>query len=178
MDIKTLLESLNKLNEEAELLGEETLIDTPAEETEHDAVVETPKEIKKVEFTDTMTLADTLDAKAKIAKALENLKDSVEEFKNATAEKVDIMKDAALIQQIEGLDVTIEGIEAILAEGILMKSELNDPFRAELPTEAEEQQEEKPQEQGEEDLEHEEKEEPEQDLEFEDVAGLNMLGEN
>lgn len=178
MDIKKLIESLNKLTEETEALGEETLIDTPVEEPEKAPQIESPKE-SNVEFNDGMSLADTLDAKAKIARALENLKGCIEDFKDATAEKVDLIKDNVLIQQIEGLDVAVQGIEATLAEGILMKSELNDPFKAELPQEVEpiedvESEDNDESEEGEEPVEDEEDE----ITDFDDEAGLDILGED
>lgn len=166
MEIKDIIESLNKLAEEAEHMGEEVLQDIPAEEPEVQPA-----------FNDGMSLADTLDAKAKIAKALENLKEAVEEFKDATAEKVDLIKDNVLIQQIEGLDQVIAGIEAILAEGILMPSELNDPFKAELPNEEAVANEEPVEEKAEEETE-EEIEEDDEIRDFENEAGFDLLGEN
>lgn len=139
MDIEKLLEEL-KIALGEEDVQEETLVDeapeaeieAPAEPTE-EAPVEPVEEPKEAPFKDSMSLADTFDAKAKIARALENLKIAVDEFKDATAEKVDLINDGNLLTEIEGLDRTIEGIETALAAGELLPTELNDPFNAELP---------------------------------------------
>lgn len=165
MDIKKIIEQIDILTEEA--TSEEVLQDTPAEEPEVAPA-----------FNDGMTLADTFDTKAKIARSLENLKQAVEEFKEATAEKVDLLKDELLLNEIEKLGETIQGIELALASGsnIIGDSELNDPFKAELP-----QAEEQPAEEVE--TPAEEKEEPSEneldfdgeDYDFDDEAGLNLF---
>ena len=120
-----------------------------------------------------MSLADTLDTKAKIARCLETLKQSVEDFKEATAEKVDLLQDGMLLQGFEQLDVVIADIEKALASGsnILGDSELNDAFRAELPAEPEKKEEEQPAEDDEED------EDEFVETDFDAEAGLNLFGE-
>ena len=149
-DIEKLIEDLEQALSKAEITEETTSEDAVAEEEitdeapeaevalEQEAPAEEPKEEVKEEpaepaFNDTMSLADTFDAKARIARALEALQGAVEEFKNATADKVDLIKDAVLLNSIEGLDLAVEAIESALAAGELLKSELNDPFNAELP---------------------------------------------
>lgn len=137
MDIDKLLEELNlALGEED--VKEDTLVDEAPEAEpalEEPAAPVEPEEAPKEEptFKDSMSLADTFDAKAKIARALDNLKASIEEFKDATAEKVDLINDGNLLTEIEGLDRAIEGIETALAAGELLPSALNDPFNTELP---------------------------------------------
>ena len=149
-DIEKLIEDLEQALGKAEITEETTSEDAVAEEEitdeapeaevalEQEAPAEEPKEEVKEEpaepaFNDTMSLADTFDAKARIARALEALQGAVEEFKDATADKVDLIKDALLLNSIEGLDLAVEAIESALAAGELLKSELNDPFNAELP---------------------------------------------
>lgn len=149
-DIEKLIEDLEQALGKAEITEETTSEDAVAEEEitdeapeaevalEPEAPAEEPKEEVKEEpaepaFNDTMSLADTFDAKARIARALEALQGAVEEFKDATADKVDLIKDALLLNSIEGLDLAVEAIESALAAGELLKSELNDPFNAELP---------------------------------------------
>ena len=144
MEIDKLLEELELTLGKAEAVSEEEVKeDAVAEEEIQDVAPEAEVALEKEEaeaeepvepaFNDTMSLADTFDAKARIARALEALQGAVEEFKNATADKVDLIKDAVLLNSIEGLDLAVEAIESALAAGELLKSELNDPFNAELP---------------------------------------------
>ena len=160
MSIKQILESIDLLTEE--ITSEDTLIDTPAEEPEVEPA-----------FNDGMSLADTLDAKAKIARCLEALKAAAEEFKNATAEKVDLLKDELLLGGIEELDKAIVGIESALAAGskILGDSELNDAFKTELPQESEDTQE---TEETENEVETNDEEDG-GDYDFDAEAGLDLL---
>ena len=177
MDIKKLVEELNHLME----------TDIP-EDVMHDEIepevtpefVDKP-EITKPEFNDTMSLADTYDEKAKIARALENLQSAVEEFKDATAEKVDLIKDNLLLQEIEGLDVAVNGIKnALVTSDLVPETSLNDPFKAEEPAEDVQTEPEKPVEDGVENTEDENTEETEDDdleePDFDAEAGLNLLG--
>lgn len=108
IDTKKLIEELDSL-----------LKSDMAEETLQDEVA-TVEEPVQPQFNDTMSLADTFDAKAKIARALENLKQAVEEFKEATSEKVDLIQDNILMQQIEGLDEVLVGIEQALVDGSML----------------------------------------------------------
>jgi len=165
MDIKKIIEEIDLLTKEP--TTEEVLTDTPEQEPE---VAPT--------FNDGMSLADTFDTKAKIARSLDNLKQAIEEFKEATAEKVDLLQDELLLNEIEKLGETVQGIELALASGSnLLGSELNDPFKAELP-----QAEETPEEPAEDDEDDEEETEEadEDDFEggeynFDDEAGLNLF---
>lgn len=160
MDIKSIIETINKFSEE-ELMGEEVLQDVPAEEPEIAPA-----------FNDGMSLADTLDTKAKIARCLEALKQSVEDFKEATAEKIDLLKDELLLGGIAHLDEVIVEIEQALAAGsqILGNSELNDAFKAELP-----QEEEAPTEEVKDEETEEEEEETIDTFDFDAEAGLNLF---
>ena len=143
-----------------------------------------PEEPEEPAFNDTMSLADTFDAKARIARALEALQGAVEEFKNATADKVDLIKDALLLNSIEGLDMAVEAIESALAAGELLKSELNDPFNAELPDNEEPEEEFVPV-QPVENLDDEEEEDIDPvalafetgETSFADLAGMNLFKE-
>lgn len=127
MDIRNLIEEINKLTEQD--IDEITLQD--------EIEPEQPAEVVEPAFNDNMSLADQFDAKARIARALEALQAAVEEFKDATAEKIDLLKDQALNVGIEKLDVLMLEIEQALASGskILGDSELNDVFKPELPAE-------------------------------------------
>lgn len=161
MDIKSIIETINALTED-EVIGEEILQDVPADEPEIAPA-----------FNDGMSLADTLDTKAKVARCLETLKQAVEDFKTATAEKIDLLQDEMLLGGIVELDEVIVKIEQALAAGsqILGNSELNDAFRAELPQEEEtpEVDEEPKAEEAEED------EETEEVFDFDAEAGLNLF---
>lgn len=168
MNFKQIIEEINKLTED-EPIGEEVLQDIPAEEPEV-----TP------EFNDGMSLADTFDTKAKIARSLEGLKAAVDDFKTATSEKVDLLKDAMLLQNIEQLDVVLVDIEKQLASGsnLLGDSELNDAFKAELPNEEVEEETEtrkEPAENEENDAEEETEEEDFEAFDFDAEAGLDLL---
>lgn len=179
MNIREMIKELNRLTEESiEGVSEDVLNDVPAEEPEIE-----PKEVEDDKsITDNMTLADTLDAKTKIARALENLKVAVDEFKEASAEKVDLLKDELLLGCMVGLDDQIKAIEAALAAGsnILKDTELNDAFKTELPEEPVENDEEGETLDDETTLDNEEsnEENSEEDLEelnFDDEAGLDLL---
>lgn len=180
MDIKKLLESIDKLTEET--ATEDLFTDVPAEEPEVAPAVEPA-------FNDGMSLADTFDTKAKIARSLENLKLAVEEFKEATAEKIDLLKDELLLGGLDELDEVVKGLELALASGsnLLGDSELNDAFKAELP-QGEEEETESPSEDNAEtdekapvelsDEENAEDEEVEsEEYDFDSEAGFNLLSD-
>ena len=179
MDIKKLVEELNHLMETD--IPEDVMHDEIEPEVTPE-IVDKP-EITKPEFNDTMSLADTFDAKAKIARALENLQSAVEEFKDATAEKVDLIKDNLLLQEIEGLDVAVNGIKnALVTSDLVPETSLNDPFKTEEPAEDVQIEPEKPVEDNVEETEDQD-ENPEEDTEedseeadFDAEAGLNLLG--
>lgn len=174
-DIKRLIEELKlleddiaEINLQDEIEPEEPaqVIDEPNEEKPHE---------EKPVFGDNMSLADQFDAKARIARALEALKAAVDEFKDATAEKLDLLQDQDLTTGIEKLDSIVVEIEAALAGGsqILGNSELNDPFKPELP----EAPEEAPEAEEKEDDEAEDEEE-EEEYDFDAEAGLDLLGDS
>lgn len=160
MNTREIIEAINKLTEDA--VEEEVLQDIPEEEPETAPA-----------FNDGMSLADTLDAKTKIARALENLEAAIEEFKNATAEKIDLLKDELLLAGQEELDACIDNIKNALANGsniLDTNTGLNDPFKAELPVEEEPV--------GEETEEAEEiEEEPGVESDFDNEAGLDLFGD-
>ena len=168
MNIKKLIEEINKLSEED--VNEVTLQDQiePAEPAE---LIEP----EKPAFNDNMSLADQFDAKARIARALEALKTAVEEFKDATAEKIDLLQDEALLQGIDAIDNDVIALESALASGsqILGNTELNDPFKTDLPAEANELEEEP---KAEETDEEPEEDEDEEESDFDELAGLDLLG--
>lgn len=169
MNVKKLIEQINALAEED--IAEINLQDE-IEPAEPAKVIDA----EEPAFDDTMSLADQFDAKARIARALDALKDAVEEFKDATAEKVDLLKDQALTTGIESLDSLLVEIEQALAGGsqILGNSELNDPFKAELPEEPAEGEEEETDEL-EDEAEDNEDEEGEDEEDFDDAAGLDLF---
>ena len=160
MDITKLIEEINRLTEQD--IDEITLQDEI--EPEQPAQVIEPATTEPV-FNDTMSLADQFDAKARIARALEALQAAVEEFKDATAEKIDLLQDQALNVGIEKLDALMLEIEQALASGskILGDTELNDIFKPQLPVASEEPQEDV-------------KEQDEvEEYDFEAEAGLDLL---
>ena len=167
MDFKKILEEINKFAEED--VNEVELKDEIIPE-------EQPEVIEPAEptFNDTMSLADQFDAKARIARALEALQGAVQEFKDATAEKVDLLQDQALMQGISALDQQVADLETALASGskILGDASLNDPFKPELPAETEQTGD---LDQEAEDEESEEEEEDEEEYDFDAEAGLDLF---
>lgn len=164
-DIRKLIETINALTEGG--IKEETLEDTIETET---------PEIKST-IEDTMSTADKLAAKTKIARALEVLKDAIDEFKDATVEKVDLLKDDELMGAIEGLDLAVTTIENNLnPETDILDNPLNAPFKDELPVEDEEETEEATDDEEELDLgTEEEDEEDEEEHDFDAEASLDLL---
>lgn len=166
MEIQKLIEEINRLTEDD--MDEVTLQDE-IEPEQPAEVVDEP------EFNDNMSLADQFDAKARIARALEALKDAVNEFKDATAEKIDLLKDQALTGGIEKLDGLMVEIEKALASGsnILGDSELNDPFKTQIPDQTEEIQPEETEAADTEDNEY-----TDEEADFDAEAGLDLLAGN
>lgn len=166
MEIQKLIEEINRLTEDD--MDEVTLQDE-IEPEQPAEVVDEP------EFNDNMSLADQFDAKARIARALEALKDAVNEFKDATAEKIDLLKDQALTGGIEKLDGLMVEIEKALASGsnILGDSELNDPFKTQIPDQTEEIQPEETEEADTEDNQY-----TDEEADFDAEAGLDLLAGN
>ena len=168
MNIKKLIEEINKLSEED---VNEVILQDEIEPAEPAEVIEP----EKPAFNDNMSLADQFDAKARIARALEALKTAVEEFKDATAEKIDLLQDEALLQGIDAIDNDVIALESALASGsqILGNTELNDPFKTDLPAEANELEQEP---EAEETDEEPEEDEDEEESDFDELAGLDLLG--
>jgi hypothetical protein len=167
-DIRKLIETINALTEGG--IKEETLEDT----------IETEVPEIKSTIEDTMSTADKLAAKTKIARALEVLKDAIEEFKDASVEKVDLLKDEELLGAIEGLDLAVGTIEKNLnPESDILDNPLNAAFKDELPAEDEEEEAEETADDEELELgteeEDEEDEEDEEEHDFDAEASLDLL---
>lgn len=95
MDIAAIVEEINKLIED-EFVDEFPVVPSP-------------------ETTDnTENLTDTLNAKTKISRALDTLKDAIEDFKSATAEEVDLINDSDLVASFEALDKVVADIASVL----------------------------------------------------------------
>lgn len=176
MDVKKLVETLNKLSRIAEDNVDEIVLQDEIEPEKPAEVVDPVDTEAEPTFNDTMSLADQFDAKARIARALEALKAAVEEFKDATSEKIDLLKDEALLQGIANLDDQVGNLEKALVGGsnILGNSELNDPFRAEEEPATEEPIEETPEEETEDEAEDGEEDE-EDEADFDAEAGLDLF---
>ena len=95
MDIKKLREEMNNLTED------EFVDDFDDTEINNDSFTDIDEPVSDVSVT------DELDAKTKISRALDVLKDAVEDFKTTTAEEIDLVKDANISMAIEQLDSTI-----------------------------------------------------------------------
>lgn len=133
-DAKELLARFEQIRKN---LNEDFADETISEETLQDEVPNSEVEIKP-EFTDDMTTADKLSIKTKIARSLEYLKDALDDFKDATAEKIDLLNDSILLGAIEGLDTQIQAIEGCLAPEDVVDTPLNEPFGTELAEEPDE----------------------------------------
>ena len=170
MNIRELLENIDKLTEET--ATEDLFTDVPAEEPEVAPAVEPT-------FNDGMSLADTFDTKAKIARSLENLKAAVDEFKEATAEKIDLLKDELLLGGLDELDEVIKGLELALASGsnLLGDSELNDAFKAELPQGEEEEETVSEEPKEDEESEEEDEELSDEEYDFDKEAGFQLISD-
>ncbi len=168
MDLTNLIEELQTLIEDE--IAEETMVD----EIEPEVMDIT----HTAEFNDTMSLADELDARTKVARALENLQAAVEEFKQATAEKVDLLQDSLLLAGVEQLDMVLASITEALASGssILGDASLNDAFKSPMPATEKELEELSTEEteETEEDPNFEPEEEYEE-VDFDTQAGLEIL---
>lgn len=102
MNARQLIEELKKFTEE------DFIEDEMVDEFETPAITDS-------NLTDTTNLADELDAKTKIARALEVLKKAVDDFKNATVTEVDLINDSTLMSTIEAIDQEIKTIESSLS---------------------------------------------------------------
>lgn len=102
MNARQLIEELKKFTEE------DFIEDEMVDEFETPAITDS-------NLTDTTNLADELDAKTKIARALEILKKAVNDFKDATVMEVDLINDSTLMSTIEAIDQEIKTIESSLS---------------------------------------------------------------
>ena len=86
-----------------------------------------------------------------------------------------MLQDEALLQGIDAIDNDVIALESALASGsqILGNTELNDPFKTDLPAEANELEEEP---KAEETDEEPEEDEDEEESDFDELAGLDLLG--
>ena len=161
MEMKELIRQLKRIDED---LTEDTIEDTiePQQAPE-----------MKTELVDGMSIADKLAAKTKIARALEVLKDAINEFKDASVSKLDMLNDNGLISAIETLDLAVTSIEQALAPEQIEDggTGLNAAFADELPDEPIEEPAEETEEEDEEDAEDEDTEE----ADFDSEAEFNLL---
>lgn len=98
MNFKKLLEELNKLSEDE-------LVDDFEDVEVSDEHLDTPEEVDTTK---------ELDAKTKISRALDVLKDAIEDFKSATIEELDLISDADLTASFEQLDTITSDIQNII----------------------------------------------------------------
>lgn len=159
---KQLIEELNKLcvpvSEEADMM-EDTFID------EFEAEL-TPS------FNDEASLVDQLDAKTKIARAVEVLKKAVEDFKDSTVGEVDLLDDASLISSIESLDDVVKLLEDGLKLGT-GEIQPNEPEMEENEMENDFQDEEVIEDND--DIEENAEDEELEEIDFDDEAALDFL---
>ena len=146
MDLKKLIEEINKL-------------------TEHEFVDDFNSEITDTNLGSDENMTDQLNAKTKISRALDVLKEAIDDFKSAVVEELDLIADAELSATIESLDDITLKITSILA-GENSVEEDNEPVNTEEEL----------------DREHEETEEataPEEDedveVNFDDEAELDLF---
>lgn len=93
---------LTKLIEEINALSEDELVDN------------FELEVSNLDL-DKKDLTNELDAKTKISRALDILKAAIEDFKNTTAEEIDLVDDADLTVYFESLDDITRNITDVLA---------------------------------------------------------------
>lgn len=75
-------------------------------------------------FEDEVSLVDKLDAKTKVARALEVLKKSIEDFKDATVGEVDLLGDSLVLSCVEDLDACVKSLEDSLTLGTASAEEV------------------------------------------------------
>ena len=151
MNIKKLIEELKKFTEEDFI--EDEMVDE----------FETPA-ITDINMSDSShNLADELDAKTKVARALEVLKKAVDDFKNATVMEVDLINDSTLMSTIEAIDEEIKTIESTLSGNAEPISEPID-VPMEMPK----------------DIENEESDEDEnlEEIDFDDEASIDFFSDD
>ena len=153
MNTKQLIEELKQFTEEDFI--EDEIVDE----------FETPI-ISDVNLNDTANLADELDAKTKIARALEVLKKAVDDFKNSTVTEIDLINDSTLLSTIEAIDEEIKTIESSLSGKVETDDE---QITSEIDIEDE----------TEDETEEETTDEPDfniEEIDFDDAASLDFFG--
>ena len=148
MDLRKLIEEINRL-------------------TEHEFVDDFNSEITDTNLSSDENITDQLNAKTKISRALDVLKEAVDDFKAAVVEELDLIADAELSTTIESLDDITSKITSILT-GENSVREDNEPVNAE----------EEPDREDEETEETTSPEEEDEDVEinFDDEAELDLFG--
>ena len=111
MDLRKLIEEINRL-------------------TEHEFVDDFNSEITDTNLGSDENMTDQLNAKTKISRALDVLKEAIDDFKSAVVEELDLIADAELSATIESLDDITLKIASILA-GENSAEEDNEPVNAE-----------------------------------------------
>lgn len=152
MDVRKLIEEINAITEDE-------LIDD-FEPSEVESFTDIP-----VDNQQTGSVADTLDAKTKIAKALEDVKEAIAYFKDITSQELDFVKDAAINFAIETLDTDITTIENALQGNNQEPQEQVDNMELE-DVDADQE------------PENDESNEDEEELNFDDEAELDLFGDN
>ena len=149
MDIKKLIEEIN-------LLSEDELVDE----------FETPTIVDDVIVEERPSLTNELEAKTRISRAFDTLKDALDYFKDITAEELDLVQDSLLNSSIEQLSDDVWAIESCLHndptdskvdDNIEDEVEINDDI---------------------EDKEVEEDEETEEEVSFDDEAQLDLFDDS
>lgn len=134
MNIKKLIEDINLLSED-ELIDE---FEAPA--VIDDIVVEDEVVEEK------SSLTNELEAKTRISRAFDTLKDALDYFKSITAEELDLVQDSLLNSSIEQLSDDIWAIESCLHndpvdskidDNIEAEAEINDDITDEINDEDE-----------------------------------------
>lgn len=147
MDLRKLIEEINRL-------------------TEHEFVDDFNSEITDTNLGSDENMTDQLNAKTKISRALDVLKEAIDDFKSAVVEELDLIADAELSATIESLDDITLKITSILA-GENSVEEDNEPVNTEEELDRE-------------DEETEEATPPEDDedveVNFDDEAELDLFG--
>lgn len=151
MDIKKLIEDIN-------LLSEDELVD------EFEAPVVTDDIIIEDEVTEEKnSLTNELEAKTRISRAFDTLKDALDYFKNITAEELDLVQDSLLNSSIEQLSDDIWAIESCLHNDPV-DSKVDDNIEAEAEIN--------------DDVEDLEDEEAEEEVSFDDEAQLDLFNDS
>lgn len=147
---------------------EASLDEDLSEETMEDTIEDTANAPDmKTELSDDMSLVDTLAAKTNIARSLEALQVAVNDFKDASIEKLDLLGDNELIGAVESLDLALTAIENALNPKPLEPdvTDLNAAFMEPLEGEVDDELPTGPA----------EEDEDEEEVDFDSVAELDLL---